>query len=140
MDKGYTAIDIRFIPSAVLMWTVCALVMLPMFALAAHIFLWSERSLAYACSAINFLAAVFAGAKAMSVRKKNAVLTALVAGVCIIITLFTIAFLSAGDAMKVDGILSVVSFTLAGALVGAVFFPLDRKKTFRKRHDSRRKK
>ena len=123
MDKNSAeVIDIRFLLSGLLVWFVSALILMPAAALAAELAMCSERGLTYISSGLSFAAGLAAGAKAIRVRKKNAVFTALITGVCIIIIALTLGFIVASEKLQPDGILSVVSFSLAGCLVGAVFF------------------
>ena len=115
-------IDIRFLPSALIMWALSAVILLPLAALAAQLTGCGEKTFAYISSALSFLTAFFAGAKAIRVRKKNAVLTAFVSGVCIILTALSIGFLIDSSSLDPDGILSVVTFTLAGSFAGCMLF------------------
>ena len=116
------ALDIRFLPEAVLMWFLSMLVLLPLGALTAELIKCSEAGLAYISSALSFLAALAAGAKAIRARKKSAVSTAIISALTIIIAALTLGFVIAGDKLQADGILSLVTFTFSGALVGCVFF------------------
>lgn len=116
------ALDIRFLPDAILMWFISALILLPIAALTAQLTQCSEAGLAYISSAASFLTALAAGAKAIRTRKKSAVLTAIISALSIIIIALTLGFVIAGDKLQADGILSLVTFTFSGALVGSVFF------------------
>ena len=106
---------------------VCSAILLPLAAIGAHIFQFGETALAYTSSVLSFLTALLAGAKAMRIRKRNALGTALVSGVCIIIVALTLGFIIAGNKLDAAGILSVVTFSLSGELMGAVFFPGQKK-------------
>ena len=130
--KGAEAIDIRYLLSSILFWFVCSLALLPAAALGAHIFECGETTMGYISSALSFLTALLAGAKAMQIRKKNAVATAVVTGVCIILLALTLGFIIAGDKLSAAGILSLVTFSICGSLVGAVFFPGQKKSTAKK--------
>jgi len=121
------AIDVRFLISALAMWLISAAVIVPLAALMAHLLCFDERALAYLSSAISFAVAFIAGAKAMSVRKRKALMTELICGLCIVLLALTIGFVVAGDQLQADGILSVVSFTLAGCLAGGLLFPVNKK-------------
>ena len=66
--------------------------------------------------------AIIAGAKGISIRKKNAFMTGSVCGICIVLLALTIGFVVAANSLHSDGILSVVTFTMAGSLAGGVFF------------------
>ena len=138
--KGAEAIDIRFLLSSILMWVIVAAILLPFAALLAQVLQVGENTLAYISSFLSFAAAIFAGAKAMHIRKKGAVGTAFVTGVCIIIIALTLGFIIAGDRFDAAGILSLVTFTLSGALVGAVFFPGQKKQRRKKQLNLTKKK
>ena len=116
------AVDIRFLPDAILVWFISAVVLLPIAALTAELTQCSEAGLAYISSAASFLTALAAGAKAIRTRKKGAVVTAIISALAIIILALTLGFVIAGDKLQADGILSLVTFTFSGALVGSVFF------------------
>ena len=116
------ALDIRFLPDAILMWFISALILLPIAALTAQLTQCSEAGLAYISSAASFFTALAAGAKAIRTRKKSAVITAIISALSIIIIALTLGFVIAGDKLQADGILSLVTFTFSGALVGSVFF------------------
>ena len=116
------ALDIHFLLSALCWWAVSSLIFLPLAAAAAHFMLCSEAVLAYMSAAISFLTAFLAGARAILLRKKAAVLTAVITGLSIIIIALTAGFLCADKSLTAGGILSVVSFSLAGALSGCVIF------------------
>ena len=137
--NGSEAIDIRYLLSSIFFWIVCSLVILPLAALVAHIFRLGENAMAYLSSSLSFATAAAAGARAINLRRKNALGTAAVTGVCIIILALTLGFIIAGDKLDAAGILSVVSFTLSGALVGAVFFPAKKKQTRKKQFNISRK-
>lgn len=125
------ALDIRFLPDAVLMWFVSALILLPLAALTAELTKCSEAGLAYISSAASFFTALAAGAKAIRTRRKSAVITAIISALTIIIIALTLGFAVAGEKLQADGILSLVTFTFSGALVGSVFFSGNNKKTKR---------
>lgn len=125
------ALDIRFLPDAILVWFISALIILPLAALTAELTRCSEAGLAYISSAASFLTALFAGAKAIRTRKKSAVITAIISALAIIIIALTLGFVIAGDKLQADGILSLVTFTFSGALVGSVFFSGNNKRNKR---------
>lgn len=125
------ALDIRFLPDAILMWFISAIILLPLAALAAELTRCSEAGLAYISSSTIFLTSLAAGAKAIRTRKKSAVITAIISALSIIIITLTLGFVIAGDKLEPDGILSLVTFTFSGALVGSVFFAGSNRKSKR---------
>jgi len=139
-NRRAEAIDIRYLLSSLLFWMISSAALLPLAAMGAHFFACGEIALAYVSSTLSFLTALLAGAKAMRIRKRSALGTALVTGVCIIILALTLGFIIAGDKLQAAGVLSVVTFTLSGALVGAVFFPGQKKQNKKKDFSISRKK
>ena len=129
--KSAQALDIRFLPDALIMWFFSTLIFLPLATLTAEITRCGEAGLAYLSSALSFLTALAAGAKAIHTRGKSSLVTAVTTALSIIIVALTLGFLIAGDKLQADGILSLVTFTFSGALVGSVFFSGGRGKTKR---------
>ena len=78
--NGSEAIDIRYLLSSIFFWIVCSLVILPLAALVAHIFRFGENAMAYLSSSLSFATAAAAGARAIYLRRKNALGTAAVTG------------------------------------------------------------
>lgn len=115
--------DIRFLMRAVLAWFLAAVILLLLASLIVSKASISSGTVGYISSALSFLAALFAGAKASSERRKGNVYTGLITGAAIVTLLLTIGFLIEGTEMESDGILSVVTFTFAGCLAGAVLLP-----------------
>lgn len=120
--------DAGFILSAVTAWFIAAV-----FALLLASFILNRIDIGNACigyvsSAISFVAAIFAGIAAGRVRKTGALYTAAVSAAVIVTALLTIGFIVEGAGIEADGVISVVSFTFAGCLAGAVFFPQREKK------------
>jgi len=76
--------------------------------------------LGYTSSAISFLTA--ASATAIAARKSdNILLISTMSAFALIIILLSIGFTIKGNDMSASGIISVVSFTISGCLVGGVF-------------------
>ena len=114
--------DPGFILSAMTAWVLAALGAL---ALASFI-LWSTElgggCIGYISSALSFLAALFAGAAAGRVRKAGALYTAALAAAAIVTVLLTVGFMIKGASIEASAVISVVSFTFAGCLSGALLF------------------
>ncbi len=115
--------DPRFLLSAAFTWLISALVLL----LVSSIILneagcSTEKSLGYTSSVISFASALMAGIAAGKKRKVGAAYTALVTAAAMVTALLTIGFLINGTAIEASAVMSVISFSFAGCLVGAVLF------------------
>ena len=125
---------------AVAAWIVCALLGL---LLATGLLCWvnaGERTLGYVSSALSLLAAIGAGASAVKSCQKGRVLTALLSGMVISVLLLLLGFIISEGSLSPDAILSVIMFTLSGAMLGGFFSPENRKKggKSKKHHVKRR--
>lgn len=81
----------------------------------------SDHEMGYLSSAISFLAAVMAGLASRSGEgEKDTLLSACAAVLALVILLLTVGFLSEDHKLDPSGVLSVVSFTAAGCLAGAL--------------------
>ena len=114
--------DSGFLLSAVVTWFLSAVLLLLLSSFVLHKLAVGERSLAYASSVISFLAAAFAGAAAARKRKGGSFYTALISAAVIVTALLTVGFIIEGSRLDPSGVLSVVSFTFAGCVVGAMLF------------------
>ena len=68
----------------------------------------------------ELLAAVGAGIAAAKKRRTGAVYTALLSAAVLVTALLTVGFLIAGEKLDPSAVLSLVSFSFAGCLFGAV--------------------
>lgn len=125
--------DFSFLARAFAAWAVCAAALL----LCGTVLYASDgaalSSLGYASSLISFLAAVGAGAAAASAGKERRLLRGLLSAACLSAVLMLTGFLIKG---KLDGsaVLSVLSFTLTGCVLGSMLPMRKRKRAhFRKR-------
>lgn len=114
--------DMRFLLRALLVWVLAAVVLLPAAAALVSRTEMGTEAIGYVSSAISFLTAVCAGAAAARGRKGGVLYAGLLTAAAVTILLLTIGFLIEGAAMEASGVLSVVTFTFAGCLVGSVFF------------------
>ena len=96
----------------------------------------SSAALAYVSSALSFLCTMLAAAVGSGGEKR--LVSGLLCGAGLSLVLLTAGFLIAGKDMDPSGILSVLSFTVAGCLTGAILFRGRKRDT--KRNDFRRKK
>ena len=115
--------DGRFLLRVCLMWIISASVLLLAASAAANMLGLGERGLGYLSSAVSFLASAGAGFAAAQSRRKANLITALTAATMLVIILLTVGMLIKGEGMSPSGILSVVSFTCAGMVLGVSLTP-----------------
>lgn len=112
--------DSVFLLSAIVVWVLSAFVLLPVAAIILNETAAGEQSIGYVSSAVSFLSAAAAGWAAAGKRKKGSLYTALLTAVVIITALLTVGFLIDGTKLEPSAVMSVISFTFAGCMVGAV--------------------
>ena len=111
-----------FLLSAAIAWALCAAALVLLGALLLRLMHAGEEALAYVSAAVSFLAA-FAAGRAAAAKNAGARLAAgLITGGALCILLLSIGFLIRGGGLDASAVLSVSSFTLAGALSGALLF------------------
>lgn len=110
-------------------WTVSACLLLCVGSALANAAGMGEQGISYLSSCLSFLCAAAAGAAASRRAGTAGLWTALMTGTFLVILLLTLGFLIQGQDMDPASILSLVSFTYAGALVGVLLMPKKRKKT-----------
>lgn len=115
--------DMRFLFHGILAWAVSALVLLPAAAFIISAAGINSGAAGYISSALSFLAALFAGRAAATERQGSRLYSGLLCAAVLVTALLTLGFLIRGSKIEPAGILSVVSFSFAGCLVGAVFLP-----------------
>ena len=114
--------DLSFLPRALAAWAVCVAALLFSGAVLYASDAASLSSLGYASSIISFLSAVGAGAAAASTQKEGRIVKGLLSALCLAALLLLTGFLIKG---RLDGsaVLSVVSFTLTGCMLGSMLPP-----------------
>lgn len=105
---------------AALAWLCAALVLLLPCSLLFSRGAFSSRALGYASSAISFAAALAAAATLVSERKGRGPILGLLTGGALCAVLLLLGCLINARAMNANAVLSLCSFTLAGALVGSL--------------------
>ena len=120
--------DARLPLRFLLSWLFAALPLLLLCALLLSRFAVSSRSLAYCSAAIGFAAAAAAGASCAASFSGSRALAGLLAGAALTVLLLAVGLLVRRAPLPRDGLLSLVSFTLSGALFGSVFFGGKRKR------------
>lgn len=133
MNKVIEFPDVRFVLNAVVAWCVSALLLVVIASLITTASGISLNAVAYISSALSFISAFVAGMRAMRERGKGAIITGAVVGVTITILALTLGFIIDAAKIQADGILSVVTFTIAGAVTGSVLCPQKKRKKGRGR-------
>lgn len=111
-----------------LAWLAAAVVFLLLSSLVISRFATSSRVIAYFSSALSFLAAAAAGAAAAKGRLQGRIVVGLLTGALLTLALCALGLLVRRGPLSSDGAISLVSFTMAGALFGSVFLaPRERK-------------
>ena len=116
--------ELRFLIRGILAWIITALTLLAAASIIFSSSYISSEFLGYFSSAISFFSALAAGLAACRRETKGLIYRALLTGAVITILLLSVGFAYEGQNLKPGGILSVVSFTLSGLLLGAVMSPL----------------
>ena len=134
MESDKNRLELLFLAKAAAVWLIAAMILLLLSAGIISGMNLSSSSVAYFSAGVSFLsafAASFAAAAGKSGRLKYGLLTGLVLTVLLIM----LGFIVEGRDLSADGVLSVVSFTLTGALAGGIFAPASRsgkaKRSFR---------
>ena len=120
--------DSGFILSAVLAWILSAALLLLICSILLNELGCNEQSLGYVSSLISFLAAVAAGVAAARKRKSGLLYTALITASVIVTALLTLGFLINGPDIEPSAIMSIISFSYSGCLVGMFFYTPGRKR------------
>ncbi len=113
--------DPVFLLSAFFYWFLCALILLIICSIILNESGASEKGIGYSSSVISFISAVAAGTAAGRKRNAGAFYTAILTAVALIIALLTLGFVINGSLIEPSSVMSVVSFTFSGCLVGVFF-------------------
>ena len=106
--------------SAAAAWLLSACVLLFAATLAANLTGMGEQGMGILSSVLSFLCAVASGWAAAKKQHANRLLTALITAAMLVVLLLTVGFLIRGTELNPSSILSLVSFTYAGVLFGAL--------------------
>lgn len=128
------ATDARVILSALAAWAVSALALLCLASFILGKVNAGEGAMGYISSALSFLTAICAGAAVGKSRAGSVVYMALLTAAVLVTALLTIGFMVEGTAIDASGVLSVVSFTFAGCLAGAMLFTGKKQKNYKQRY------
>ena len=110
--------SLRLLLRGMLVWIITALALLLMLSfILARVGTGSEI-LGYLSSGISFFAALAAGIACGGGKTGNGLLQGMFMALVLILTLLTVGFLASQRQLDPSGVLSVVSFTAAGVLLG----------------------
>lgn len=124
----------RTILSALAAWAISALILLCIASLILSKISLGEGAMGYVSSALSFLSAVFAGAAQGRAKSGGIIYPALLTAAVLVTALLTIGFIVEGADLQSSGVLSVVSFTFSGCLLGAVLSGGKKSKSHKKRY------
>ncbi len=112
-------LDLTFLLRALCSWLICAAALLLFTAALFASNAAPVSRLGWGSSVISFFAALGAGSAACSGRRERRLLIALLSALCLIALLLLTGFLIRGR-IDLNAVLSVVSFTITGCLIGAL--------------------
>ena len=124
----------RTILSALAAWAISALILLCIASLILSKISLGEGAMGYVSSALSFLSAVFAGAALGRAKSGGIIYPALLTAAVLVTALLTIGFIVEGADLQSSGVLSVVSFTFSGCLLGAVLSGGKKTRSHKKRY------
>ena len=122
LSANSSGFDGRAAARAAAAWTVSAIVLLIAASAVINATGCGEYIMGYVCSALNFLSAFSAGAAAAGKGRKGTVYIGALTGAVVTTVLLTVGFIVKGAETEASAVLSVVSFTFAGSIAGAVIF------------------
>ncbi len=134
LEKGNMAVPggLRMLGKALLRWSIVAAAMLVTASLVLAGSGTGSELLGYVSSTISFLAAAAAGT-AVERYERGAIPRSLIIAGALIVVLLTAGVLIGRNEVDASGILSLVTFTISGAMVGALLPGLGQKKRPRRR-------
>lgn len=115
-----TVPDASFLLHAAAAWFLSACLLLCLTTLIANLTQMGEQGIGYLSSLCSFLCAAAAGIAAARRSGTSRFLTALLTATALVILLLTVGFLAEGQKLDPSSVLSVVSFSYAGALLGSI--------------------
>ena len=122
LSANSSGFDGRAAARAAAAWTVSAIVLLIAASAIINASDCGEYIMGYVCSALSFLSAFSAGAAAAGKSGKGTVYIGALTGAVVTTVLLTVGFIVKGTETEASAVLSVVSFTFAGSITGAVIF------------------
>ena len=122
MDSDKNRLELLFLIKAAAIWLITAMILLPISAGIISAMNLSSSSVAYFSAGVSFLSA-FGAAFAACTGKSGKMKYGLLTGLALTVLLIMLGFIVEGKELSADGVLSVVSFTMTGALAGGLFAP-----------------
>ncbi len=119
-SNSVRGLDLKFLFRGIVVWSISALVLLLILSAVVSKCSISSSSIGYISSALSFATAFLAGTLALKGNNNGLLVKGFILSAALTILLLTVGFIIKGDCMKPSGILSVVSFTLSGCLLGCV--------------------
>ena len=123
--------EFKYLLKAAAIWAVSALIMLLIAGIVYSRMDLSSDSMGYVSSAMSFIAALVAAMGALKNDKEGILYKALISAGFICLILLSIGYILDSEKLSPSGILSVVSFTFSGFLLGGLILSL---KTGKKGH------
>ena len=131
MESDKNRPDLLFLLKAGAVWLTAAVILLVLSAGIISAMNLSASSVAYFSACVSFFSA-FAAAFSACTGKEGRWKCGLLIGLVLTMLLLMLGFIVEGRDLSADGVLSVVSFTMTGALAGGLFAPANRRN--RNRH------
>ena len=125
MDSEKNRLDLLFLLKAAVVWLIAALALLLLSSAVISAMNLSSSSVAYFSAGVSFFSA-FAASFTAATGKNGRLKYGLLTGLVLTVLLIMLGFIVEGRELSADGVLSVVSFTLTGALVGGIFAPANK--------------
>lgn len=113
--------DFYFLFKAWISWLISAVLLLLIFSFVLAKSSCSSRHMAYLCSLLSLLASVAAGSAAARTSRLPPFLTGLLCGFSTVLLLLLLGLILDRKSLDSNSVLSLVSFTMAGNLIGTVF-------------------
>ncbi len=136
MEKNRPAL--LFLLKAMLIWPAAAVILLILCTAIISGFNISASSVAYFSSGISFLSAMSASIAVSAGQTGRKLKYALLTGLVLTVMLLMLGFIVEGRDLSADGVLSVISFTMAGTVVGGVLAPSSKSGKTKKMSKSKR--
>lgn len=122
MDSDKNRLELLFLIKAAAIWLITAMILLLLSAGIISAMNLSSSSVAYFSAGVSFLSA-FGAAFTACTGKSGKMKYGLLTGLALTVLLIMLGFIVEGKELSADGVLSVVSFTMTGALAGGLFAP-----------------
>lgn len=119
---------------AILCWLSAAPLLTALAALVLSAGGISYAELGYGSSVLSLILAFISGMAAAKIRKEKRLIMGMICGATLSLALISIGYAEAGKDISASGIVSVVSFTMAGAVCGAILVPQNKNSLKKKKY------